>query len=169
MKLIVSPGTSLRFVPGSLGDAILRFLVQYRTRTKKEPETQRYSAQSPDYAPHKHTKRKTIMPFDYIGSKDFKPFTMLFAKNGHDLYDCYEKYRCPKCKTFNWYEATLNGIHAVPKLPLKMPDFVRTDCSIFRQDYEGKIAPVFQRQSQPGIESKVRQADMVDRLRFGTL
>jgi hypothetical protein len=62
------------------------------------------------------------MPFDRIIPKDFAPITMLFTKNGNEYYDCYKKFLCTDCGTFDWLKATKNGILAPPKLPLKMPD-----------------------------------------------
>jgi len=66
------------------------------------------------------------MKFDYIDPKDFKPITFVFTKNGREFHECYKKYICLKCNTFEWHKATLNGINAIPKLPLKMPDFFLT-------------------------------------------
>ena len=31
------------------------------------------------------------MQFDYIWPKDFKSITLVFAKDGHGVYECYKK------------------------------------------------------------------------------
>jgi hypothetical protein len=101
-----------------------------------------------------HNTGDKEIPFDEIESKEFRPITTIFTRgNWNDFYDCYKPYICDKCNRFDWLKATQNGIHATPKLPVRMPDFFQT--STFRsfvvsvntkkafETFSGEIAEFF--------------------------